>query len=84
MLGADAVVTDVASTKAAIVDRARSRRLRFVGGHPLAGRETTGWRAIGPELFDRPWSSCRPRRATEEAEARVEPWWRRVGRGRSA
>ena len=37
-----AVITDVASTKGAIVAAAARRSLRFVGGHPMAGRETTG------------------------------------------
>lgn len=54
-LGA-ALVTDVASTKAAIVARAASHGLRFVGGHPMAGRETSGYAAADPDLFaDRPW-----------------------------
>jgi prephenate dehydrogenase len=52
----DAVVTDVASTKAAIVERARGHGLRFVGGHPMAGRETAGYRAADPDMLrDRPW-----------------------------
>jgi prephenate dehydrogenase len=56
VLAADAVITDVASTKGAIVERARAHRLRFVGGHPLAGRETSGYAGSDPELFrDRPW-----------------------------
>jgi prephenate dehydrogenase len=55
-LAADAVVTDVASTKAAIVLRATALGLRFVGGHPMAGRETSGYAAARPDLFvDRPW-----------------------------
>jgi prephenate dehydrogenase len=52
----DAVITDVASTKQALVDRARTLGLRYVGGHPMAGRETSGFAASTPELFtDRPW-----------------------------
>ncbi len=55
-LRADAVVTDVASTKARIVERAAALRLRFVGGHPMAGRETTGYGSADAALFvDRPW-----------------------------
>jgi prephenate dehydrogenase len=55
-LGDDSVVTDVASTKTAIVDRAATRGLRFVGGHPMAGRETSGYEASTPDLFEgRPW-----------------------------
>jgi prephenate dehydrogenase len=55
-LAADTVITDVASTKAAIVERAAALELRFVGGHPMAGREASGYEASTPELFvDRPW-----------------------------
>ena len=55
-LEAGAVVTDVASTKGAIVGRAAARGLRFVGGHPMAGRETSGYGAATPDLFaGRPW-----------------------------
>jgi len=55
-LTADAVITDVASTKEAIVLRATALGLRFVGGHPMAGRETSGYAASSPDLFvGRPW-----------------------------
>ncbi len=56
LLGPDVVVTDVASTKEAIVLRATALGLRFVGGHPMAGRETSGYSASSADLFiDRPW-----------------------------
>jgi prephenate dehydrogenase len=52
----DAVITDVASTKRAIVNRAAALGLRFVGGHPMAGREVAGFGAASADLFaDRPW-----------------------------
>jgi prephenate dehydrogenase len=55
-LGPDAVITDVASTKSAVVLRATALGLRFVGGHPMAGRETSGFEAADADLFaDRPW-----------------------------
>jgi prephenate dehydrogenase len=55
-LAANAVVTDVASTKGAIVDRANAAGLRFVGGHPMAGLETAGFDAATSDLFaGRPW-----------------------------
>jgi prephenate dehydrogenase len=51
-----ATITDVASTKAAIVERASAARLPFVGGHPMAGRETSGFEAATADLFvNRPW-----------------------------
>ncbi len=46
-----AVVTDVGSTKAAIVRRAGSAAA-FVGGHPMAGSEQAGVEAATPYLFE--------------------------------
>ncbi len=52
----DAVLTDVASTKSAITLRAAALGLPFVGGHPMAGRERSGYQASTADLFiDRPW-----------------------------
>jgi prephenate dehydrogenase len=54
----EALVTDVGSTKAAIVAAAAKlpARLRFVGGHPLAGAAVGGIDAARADLFDgRPW-----------------------------
>lgn len=55
-----ATVTDVASVKAPVMagldERVGAAMGRFVGGHPMAGREVTGPRGAMPELFrDRPW-----------------------------
>lgn len=53
-----AIVHDVGSTKRAIVEAARALppRLRFVGGHPLAGAATGGIDAARADLFHgRPW-----------------------------
>jgi prephenate dehydrogenase len=51
-----AVITDVASTKAALVASADSGGLRYVGGHPMAGRESSGYDESRADLFvDRPW-----------------------------
>jgi prephenate dehydrogenase len=68
----DAVVTDVASTKAAIVERARGHGLRFVGGHPMAGRETAGYPAADPDMLrDRPWVIVAAEPADAAADATV-------------
>jgi prephenate dehydrogenase len=48
--GDDCVVTDVGSTKRAVV--AAVRDPRFVGGHPLAGAEASGVRHARADLFD--------------------------------
>jgi prephenate dehydrogenase len=55
-VGPLATITDVASTKAAIVERAAAHGLRFAGGHPMAGRDVSGFEHADPDLFrDRPW-----------------------------
>jgi len=51
---ADCVVSDVGSTKRVIVERVRDER--FVGGHPVAGAETSGVANAREDLFDgAPW-----------------------------
>ena len=73
LLGSRAVVTDVASTKAEIVARARKHRIRFVGGHPMAGREASGWASSDPSLLaDRPWVVVPPAPEDAEAMARID------------
>jgi prephenate dehydrogenase len=47
----DALVTDVASTKMAIVREAEARGLRFVGGHPMAGSQLSGVANARADLF---------------------------------
>ncbi len=74
-LPVDATVTDAASAKTRIVERANERELPFVGGHPMAGREVSGYAAALPDLFSgRPWvtvpgTHARPR--DEEKVARL-------------
>jgi prephenate dehydrogenase len=54
---ASTVVTDVGSTKRAIVAAARAHPgLMFIGGHPLAGASVSGVHAAREQLFrGRPW-----------------------------
>ncbi len=47
----DALVTDVASTKTAIVREAERQGLRFVGGHPMAGSQLSGVENARADLF---------------------------------
>ena len=55
-LRSGATITDVGSTKRRIVEEAGTLGLPFVGGHPMAGRESTGVEAATADLFvDRPW-----------------------------
>ena len=49
--GAETVVTDVGSTKRAIVESISDPR--FVGGHPLAGLEVAGVEHAREDLFER-------------------------------
>ena len=53
-VGPDAVVTDTGSVKRAIVELAarHERGARFVGGHPMAGREVGGFDAASADLFE--------------------------------
>jgi prephenate dehydrogenase len=68
-----ATVTDVASTKGAIVARADAAGLAFVGGHPMAGRETSGYGAATADLFSgRPWVVVPGRHARMSDVERVE------------
>ncbi len=50
LVGPDCVVTDVGSTKRAVVEV--NPDPRFVGGHPLAGLETAGVGSARADLFD--------------------------------
>ena len=47
----DAPVTDVASTKMAVVREAERRELRFVGGHPMTGSQLSGVANARADLF---------------------------------
>lgn len=52
--GYDGVVTDMASTKGAVLAAAESLLAfpdRYVGGHPMAGSERSGIQASRPDLF---------------------------------
>ncbi|HEU4544003.1 MAG TPA: prephenate dehydrogenase [Jiangellaceae bacterium] len=66
--GSAEYVTDVASVKAIPVQQVRARAAdpgRYVGGHPMAGREISGPRGALVDLFEgRPWVLC-PDEATD-------------------
>ncbi|HEY7498938.1 MAG TPA: prephenate dehydrogenase [Vicinamibacterales bacterium] len=54
----DALVTDVGSTKADTIEAARALppRIRFIGGHPIAGAALGGLEGVRRDLFQgRPW-----------------------------
>jgi prephenate dehydrogenase len=69
------LITDAGSTKQAIVERARHtiRRGRFIGGHPMAGKETRGVQAADANLFQ-----SRPYVLTG-SDAALEHWIAKIG-----
>jgi prephenate dehydrogenase len=69
------LITDAGSTKQAIVDRACQtiRRGRFVGGHPMAGKEARGVQAADANLFQ-----SRPYVLTG-SDAVLEDWIKKIG-----
>ena len=69
------LVTDAGSTKKAIVDEAARSltRCAFLGGHPMAGKESRGAAAADADLFrGRPWILTSE---TDHAIARVLRQW---------
>ena len=56
-----ATVTDVASTKGVLIRTAREEGVPYVGGHPMAGREASGYGSADASLFHgRPWVITEP------------------------
>ncbi len=74
VLETDALVTDAGSTKAVICERARKlKRGRFVGGHPMAGKESRGVEQADADLFrGRPY-------VLTSREPQLEGWIERIG-----
>jgi len=55
------VVTDMASTKAEVMEWAAEAGIDLIGGHPMAGKELSGIDAADPTIFkDAPWVLTRP------------------------
>ena len=80
----DAVLTDVGSTKAAIVSAAealaRTRPLAFVGSHPMAGSEKSGYGVSRRDLFHRATVIITPTERTDShAVKRVSAFWEAMG-----
>ena len=67
------LLTDVGTLKAPVLDAVRELvpQASFVGGHPLAGTEDSGWAAADPLLFrDAPWT------LTIESDTDLDGWLR--------
>ncbi|HWS15060.1 MAG TPA: prephenate dehydrogenase, partial [Candidatus Methylomirabilis sp.] len=77
------VLTDAGSVKSGIVregERAAARGAFFVGGHPIAGTEASGFSAADPALFrGRSFVVTPTRRTDAGAIRRVERIWKRAG-----
>ena len=77
------IVTDAASTKAQVMRWAEEQLpwgISFIGGHPMAGKETSGIEAAHADLFTGCTYCLVPGRgATKEAGERVEELVRWVG-----
>jgi prephenate dehydrogenase len=83
----EALVTDVGSTKAAIVREAQRlaarRPLAFVGSHPMAGSEKAGYAVARRDLFEGATVIVTPTDATEPRHAKsVSVFWEALGAGR--
>jgi prephenate dehydrogenase len=81
---AEAVITDVGSSKAAIVRKAealaRRRPLAFVGSHPMAGSEQSGYGVARPDLFHGALVVVTPTEATEpRAVKTITAFWEHLG-----
>jgi len=77
------ILTDAGSVKADVVregERSAGKGVSFVGGHPIAGTERSGFSAADPFLFrGRSFIATPTRRTSEEALLRVERLWRLAG-----
>ena len=82
-VAAGCVMTDGGSVKAKIVEELEAKlpsSVRFVGGHPIAGKETSGAASADPELFKGRYTILTPTAKTNpEALALTRALWRAVG-----
>lgn len=81
---ADAILTDVGSTKGRLVRTmerlAQERPLAFVGGHPLAGSEQSGYAVAREDLFQGVTVVLTPTAETPEwVTKRVADFWEGLG-----
>jgi prephenate dehydrogenase len=83
-LPAEALLTDVGSTKTGIVHAAealgRVRPLAFVGSHPMAGSEQSGYAVSRPDLFHGATVILTPTERTESHAVKgVSAFWEALG-----
>jgi len=85
--GPETIVTDVGSAKAAIVRTAerlgRRYPLRFVGSHPMAGSEKSGYGEARADLFRGATVVVTPTESSDATAVKtVNELWERLGAGR--
>jgi cyclohexadieny/prephenate dehydrogenase len=82
-LQAGAVVSDVGSVKGEVTrlgHEALAGKSHFVGAHPMAGSEKTGWEHASADLFERRTCFVTPLPTTDPgAAAKVAGFWRDLG-----
>jgi len=82
-LGEGSIVTDTASTKAQVMgwaEESLSPSVSFIGGHPMAGKETSGIKAADGDLFQGcTYCLVAGRGATKEASDTVAGLARQIG-----
>ncbi len=82
-LSAGTLVTDVGSVKASIVDAAQScasEGVVFIGGHPIAGTENSGFESSCAGLFENRVCVLTPvESSSAESVARLERLWQSLG-----
>ena len=83
MMRPGSVLTDAGSVKAEVVrtgERFAGKGVSFVGGHPIAGTENSGFSAAYPFLFrGRSFITTPTKRTDEEALRRVDRLWKLAG-----
>jgi prephenate dehydrogenase len=87
IVGPETIVTDVGSTKRAIVAHAealgRTRPLRFVGSHPMAGSDRSGYGHSRVDLLTGATVLVTPGEASEPAAVKtIVALWEALGAGR--
>jgi prephenate dehydrogenase len=77
------IVTDVGSTKGSLIENLEEDippGISFVGGHPIAGTEDSGFESSFPDLFDGARCILTPgKTSTPEAVREVRALWEGVG-----
>ena len=82
-LSSGTIVTDVGSVKSEIARQgpeAVGHKAQFVGSHPMAGSEKTGWENSTADLFEKRTCFVTPLEETDPAAAEmVGRFWRKLG-----